>query len=101
MDETHPEQFAGCGIARSHGLSGIELGVDGREKAERLVARAKAGALAEAALIPLHERAVEEVRGGLVIGGHEGAQRAGSGHEISRWAGKAVGHSGAGEFAGA
>ena len=101
MDETHPEQLAGCGIARRNGLSGIELGVDGWEKAERLVARAKARALAEAALIPLHERAVEQARGGLVIGGHERAKRAGSRHESARWAGETVGRLGAGEFAGA
>ncbi len=55
MDETHAEQFAGCAVAGSHRVSAIEFGVDCGEKAKGLVARAETRALAEVALIPVHE----------------------------------------------
>ena len=63
VNETHAEQIAGGGIVRGDGLARVERGVNCGEEAEGFVAVAEACALAEPALIPVDERAVEQACG--------------------------------------
>lgn len=82
------------------GCAGVERGVDLREEAEGFGTVAETRSLPEAALIPLHQRAVEQAGDGLMVGGDKRAKSEGSGHgiDVGRW-GWWRG-SGPGEFAG-
>jgi hypothetical protein len=74
MGKTHAQHFAGLRVTRGDGFARIESLIHFGEEQKRLVAVAKLRTLAEAAFIPLHQRAMQQPGDGFVIRSTERAE---------------------------